>query len=332
MHCFPLSVLFVSLDFTPHLSADLERADTVIEPYFWVLKYGGKWAEMSAPKSQKSPWDFIVTSRQRMRAVRKRLSAYEVTAPEHVAIIVAVLDQHGLFNEVTTPRNGDMGKYIWRRAMRSAKALWRRIINIRVGKLSPTNPQEAALAQRWEQLSTDRMNLEKLKVMSEDFQINRGGRIIPRYARQESRNSSPRGPRSEPEITHALQILDRYLREECLMRTNRRMECLGDIRKSAMNLRESREDVSEQVRWRLRDAETKTPLDDVDYYEATGVSYKLNDDRQDMFWKCQNIFYSPESAEEQQNAEDTMEKLFSYKQVETQVARSAKQNQCVKTQ
>lgn len=253
-----------------------------------------------------------------MRAVRKRLSAYEVTDPKHVAIIVAVLDQHGLFDEVTTPRNGDASKDIWRRAKRSAKALWRRITNIRSGKLSPAYPQEAALAQRWEELSTDRMNLEKLKVMSEDFQINRGGRFISRYARQESRKSSPRGPRSQPEITHALQILDRYLREECLMRTNRRLECLGDIRKSAMNLQESREDVSEQIRWRLRDAEAKTPLHHVDYCEATGVSYKLNDDRQETFWKCQNIFYSPESAEEQQKDEDTMEKLFSFKEVETQ--------------
>ena len=122
----------------------------------------------------------------------------------------------------------------------------------------------------------------------------------------------PRGPRSEPEITHALQILDRYLREECLMRTNRRIECLGDILKSAMKLQESREDVSEQARWRLRDAETKTPLDDVDYFEATRVTYETNDDRQKMFWKCQSILYSPHiSAEEQKKAEDTLQKLFS---------------------
>lgn len=90
------------------------------------------------------------------------------------------------------------------------------------------------------------------------------------------------------------------------------MECLGDIRKSAMNLQESRKDVSEQIRWRLRDAEAKTPLHHVDYYEATGVSYKLNDDRQKMFWECQSILCSPEtSAEEKKTAEDTLQKLFS---------------------
>ena len=96
------------------------------------------------------------------------------------------------------------------------------------------------------------------------------------------------------------------------MRSNRRLECLGDIFRSAMNLPHSREDVSEQVRWRLRDAETKAPLDDVDYFEATRVSYKLNDARQKMFWECQSILYSPDtSAEEQKTAEDTLQELFS---------------------
>lgn len=265
------------------------------------------------PGGQENPWAFVAANPERVRAVQDRLAAYyEVTESKHVAIVVAVLDQHGLFHEVLTPKQGDTRKEIRRKAQRMVKALWRRITNICNGKELPVDLHEAALAQRWEQLGKDRMRLEKLKVMSEDFQINRGGRIIPRYARQESRNGSPRGPRSEPEITHALQILDRYLREECLMRTNRRMECLGDIRKSAMNLQESREEVSEQVRWRLRDAETKTPLDDVDYFEATRVSYKLNDDRQKMFWECQSILCSPDtSAEEQKKAEDTLQKLFS---------------------
>ena len=259
-----------------------------------------------------NPWVLEATSLEQAHAVKDRLTAYEVTDPRHVTTILAVLDQHGLFHEVLTPKHGDPSKEIRRRAQRMEKALWRRITNIRNGKELPVDLHEAALAQRWEQLGKDRMRLEKLKVVSEDFQINRGGRIIPRYARQESRNGSPRGPRSEPEITHALQILDRYLREECLMRTNRRMECLGDIRKSAMNLQESREDVSEQIRWRLRDAEAKTPLHHVDYYEATGVSYKLNDDRQKMFWECQSILCSPEtSAEKKKTAEDTLQKLFS---------------------
>lgn len=97
------------------------------------------------------------------------------------------------------------------------------------------------------------------------------------------------------------------------MRPNRRMECLGDILRSAMQSPHSREDVSEQVRWRLRDAETKTPLDDVDYYEATRVSYKLNDDRQEIFWKCLSILNSPEtSAEEKMNPEETRRQLFPF--------------------
>lgn len=264
------------------------------------------------PGGQENPWAFVATNPARVRAVQERLEAHEVTAPKHVAIVVAVLDQHGLFHEVLTPKQGDKGKEIRRRAQRMVKALWRRITNIRNGKELPVDLHEAALAQRWEQLGADQMRLEELKVISETFQINRGGRIIPRYVRQESRNGSPRGPRSEPEITHALQILDRYLREECLMRANRRMECLGDIQKMAMNLQDSREDVSEQVRWRLRDAETKTPLHHVDYYEATGVSYKLNDDRQKMFRECQSILCSPDtSAEKKKRVEDTLQKLFS---------------------
>jgi len=194
-----------------------------------------------------------------------------------------------------------------------AKALCRRITNIRNGQLPSENLHEAASAQRWDQLGKDRMNLEKLTVMSETFQINRGGRIISRFVSRKSRKGSPQGPRSEPEITHALQILNRYLEEECLMRPNRRMECLGDILRSAMNLQDSHEEVREQVRWRLRDAERKTPLHDVDYYVATRVSYKLNDDRQEMFWKYQCILYSPDtSAEKKKKAEDAQRKLFPF--------------------
>ncbi len=260
-----------------------------------------------------NPWVLESTSLVQAHAVKARLAAYGVTDPRYVTTILAVLDQHGLFCEVVTPKSGDTSKEIGRRATRVAKNLWKRISDIRKGKRPPADPHEAALAQRWEQLGKDRMNLEKLKVMSAVFQVNRGGRIIPRYAPQESRNGSPRGPRSEPEITHALQILDRYLREECLMPTNRRMECLGDIRKSAMNLQESREDVNEQVRWRLRDAETKTPLDDVDYFEATRVTYETNDNRQKMFLECMSILNSPKtSAEEKKTAEDTRRKLFPF--------------------
>ena len=268
---------------------------------------------MSVPESQETPWAFETANPERVRAVQERLTPFGVTAPKHVAIVLAVLDEHGLFHEVITPKQGDKGKEIGRRAKRMVKALWRRITNIRNGQELPADLHEAALAQRWEQLGKDRMSLEKLKVMSENFQINREGRIIPRNVSRKSRKGSPQGPRSAPEKTHALQILDRYLREECLMRTNDRMECLGDILKSAMNLVDAREEVSEQVRWRLRDAETRTPLHNADYYEATRVSFKLNDDRQEMFWKYQSILYSPDtSAEEKKKAEDTRRKLFPF--------------------
>jgi hypothetical protein len=266
---------------------------------------------MSVPESQETPWAFETANPERVRAVKERLMPFGVTAPKHVALIVAVLDQHGLFHEVLTPKEGDKGKEIWRRAKRMAKALCRRITNIRNGQLPSENLHEAALAQRWDQLGKDRMNLEKLKVMSETFQINRGGRIIPRYASLKRRTGTPQGPRSEPEITHALQILDRYLKEECSMRPRSRMECLGDILRSAMDLRDLPESVIERVRWRLRDA--KTPLDNVDYYEATGVSYKTNDDRQEMFRRCMAILHNPEtSIEEKNKAEETRRQLFPF--------------------
>lgn len=269
---------------------------------------------MSDPESQKSPWTFVAADPARVRRVQDRLAAYGVTAPKHGAIIAAVLDQHGLFHEVITPEQGDTGKDILRRAQRRAKALWRRIMNIRNGKELPTDAQEADLAEHWEERGENLMRLEDLKVMSETFQINRGGRVVPRFVSRKSRKGSPQGPRSQPEITHALQILDRYLREKCLMATNRRIECLGDIQKAAMNLPDSREEVSEQVRWRLRDAKKKTPLHNVDFFEATQVSYKLNDDRQETFWESQSILYSPDtSAEEKKKAEDTLEQLFSFK-------------------
>lgn len=267
---------------------------------------------MSAPESQENPWTFVAANPERIRAVKERLEVYGVTDPKQVAIVVAVLDQHGLFCEVVTPKPGDKSKEIRRRAKRTAKALWRRISSIRNGKELPTDSQEVDLAERWEQLGKDRMHLEELKVLSETFQINRGGRVIPRYTSWKNRKDSPQGPRSESEITHALQILDRYLEEECSMRTNQRMERLGDILRSAMNLQDFPESVVERVRSRLKEARKKTPLDDLDYYEATGVTYKTNDDRQKMFWECMSILESPEtSAEEKNTAEDTLRKIFS---------------------
>ena len=267
---------------------------------------------MSVPESQESPWAFVAANPERIRAVKERLETDGVKDPKHVAIVVAVLDQHGLFHEVITPKGKVIGKEIKRRAKRTAKALCKRITNIRKGKRPPVDSHEADLAERWEQLGTDRMRLEELKILSETFQINRGGRIIPRYASQESRKRSPKGPRPNPEITHEVQILDRYLREECSMRTNHRMECLGDILRLATNLQDLPESVIERVWSRLKDAETKTPLDDLDYYEATGVTYKLNEDRQKMFLKCRSILDSPQtSAKAKKTAEDTLQKLFS---------------------
>ena len=268
---------------------------------------------MSVPESQENPWTFVAANPERIRAVKERLETYEVKDPKHVAIVVAVLDQHGLFCEVVTPKPGDKSKDIRRRAKRMVKMLWKRISSIRNGKELPTDSQEADLAERWEQLGADQMRLEELKVVSETFQINRGGRIIPRYTSRKNRKNSPQGPRSEPEITHALQILDRYLEEEYLMRTNQRMERLGGILQSAMNWQDSPDSVVERVRSRLKEARKKTPLDDVDYYEATRVSYKLNDDRQVMFWKYQSILCSPDtSAEEKKTAEDARRKLFPF--------------------
>lgn len=79
-----------------------------------------------------------------------------------------------------------------------------------------------------------------------------------------------------------------------------------------MNLHDSPESVIERVRLRLKDAEKKTPLHKVDYYEAIGVSYnKTNDDRQKMFSECMSILDSPETSPEKKAAEDTLQKLFS---------------------
>ena len=259
-------------------------------------------------------WTLKDTSPERTCAVMARLGAFGITNRHDGTTVLAVLDNHGLFHEVITPRKGDTDKEILRRAKRTAKELGRRIANIRNGKNLPANSKEAELAKRWPQIGAHQMHLEELQVSSETFQRNRGGRIIPRYGRQTSRNVSPRGPRSEPEITHALQILDRYLEEECALRFNHRIECLGDILRSAMNLQYPREEVSEQVRWRLRDAKNKTPLHNLDYYEAIGVTYKINNDRQEIFLKGMSILTSPQtSAEEKFLAEDTLEKQFSFK-------------------
>ena len=81
-----------------------------------------------------------------------------------------------------------------------------------------------------------------------------------------------------------------------------------------MNLQQSREEVWEQVRWRLRDAKNKNPLHNVDYYEAIGTTFKTNNDRQKEFLNCMTIITSQEaSAKEKNSAESELEQLFSFK-------------------
>ena len=268
---------------------------------------------MSTSGSQENPWNLAPISPEQTRAVKHRLEAYGITDPRHVATMLAVLDQHGLFHEVMTPTPEDTSKEIWRRAKRMAKALWRRHTNIRKGKERPADSHEADLAVRWEQLGAPQMRLEEQKVLSEIYQINRGGRIIPRYASLESRKVPPQGRRSEPEITHALQILDRFLREECSMGTNCRMECLGVMLRATMNMKDSLGSVIERVRSRLSVAESKTPLHNVDYYEAIGVTYKTNDDRLKMFGEYQFVLNSSDTTvEEKEAAEAALEQLVSF--------------------
>jgi len=262
---------------------------------------------------KKNPLTLEATDPQKICSVQARLAAFGVTNLDEVTTIVNVLDNHGLFHEVTTPKKGDTGKEIRRRAKRRAKELRKQIVNIRNGKNLAATPEETELAKQWPEIGAHQMELEKLKVLSETFQIKRGGRIIARLTRQENRNASLRGRRSEPEVTHALQILDRFLGEECSLPIMHRIECLGDILRKAMNLQQSREEVSEQVRWRLRDAKNKNPLHDVEYYEAIGVTYKTNDDRQERFLKCMSILASPQSsAEEKTRAENILEQQFSF--------------------
>ena len=273
---------------------------------------------MYHPKSQVTPWAVEATSLVRARAVQDLLAAYGIRNRRHVATILGVLERLGLFHEVISPTPKELIKEIERRAKRMAAELRRRIINICNGKESPANSQEADLAERWEQLGTDRMRLEALKVLSETYQINRGGRITSRYASGKGRTGSPQGPRSQPEITHALQILDRYLeekypkrthpprrrararsqrrslRKKCSMSTNRRRECLGDVLRSAMNLRDSRQLVIDRVRSRLKAADKKTPLDDFDYFDAIGDKNRLKKD-----WEYQPISLSPHSTVEE---------------------------------
>ena len=292
---------------------------------------------MSRPEHQEPPWAIEATSLVRAQAVQDRLAAYGITNRRHVATILGVLDRHGLFHEVITPTPGEPSKEIERRAKRRAAELRRRIINIRNGKESPANSPEADLAERWEQLGKELMRLEELKVLSETYQINRGGRITSRYASVKGRTGSPQGPRSQPEITHALQILDRYLgekyskhtrrprrraraishrsrvRKKCSMSTNRRRECLGDVLRSAMNLRDSRQLVIDRVRSRLKAADKKTPLDDFDYFDAIGLTGKANKNRLKMSWEYQPIPLSLHSiVEEKKAAESAPQKPVSF--------------------
>jgi hypothetical protein len=245
---------------------------------------------MPPQADNKSSWTPAPTSLNRANAVRAQLETqYEIADPRHIQIVLQILDGLGLFHEVTTPESGELTKDIKRRAKREAKRLG-----------------EQGVGQ-------DHINLEKQKILSETYQTNRQGRFITRRSQPENRETNAQGRRSEPEVTRAVQILDRYLREACSMRTARRMNCLGDILQLAMELRDLPESVIERVRSRLKEAQKNTPLDDVDYYEAIGRTSRINEDRQKMFLECISLLDSPEtSTEEKKTAEDTRRKLFPF--------------------
>ena len=128
------------------------------------------------------------------RMVRERLAAFEITDPIEIQVFIAVLDQLGLFHDRIVQK-GVTSKEI-RRQAKKAKS-----------------------------------EVDRLKIMSNVFQVNRGGRVIP--------VQSTGGRRPDPEITRALQILNRYLSIQYPIGhypkwTGRyREKCLADVLRAA---------------------------------------------------------------------------------------------------
>lgn len=194
-------------------------------------------------------WLSAPTPPDRVEVVKTRLEAFSVTDPNDIHSVLGVLDWFGLFHD-PVPRPGDPNATTRQIRKRAKKA----------GRSS-----------------------ESEKAASELYQIRRGGRIIPRFAKPEDRKRSQNGRRSEPEVTSAFQILDRFLSERNpQLSRNAREECIADVYRAARNIPSQphecknlwcklrgcpRRRMIEAVRAQLKQA---SPLDDFDYQWTLG--------------------------------------------------------------
>ena len=176
---------------------------------------------------QPENWELAPTELSRAQAVRETLARHGITATRDVVFVLKVLDSHGLFH---APRlqPGWTGKAITRAAKAAASALRKKMragLETRVD--FPTTDGARGVTGQGARTQEAALWLEAEKVRSDRYQTNRGGRLIP--------IGSHRRRRPEPEVTHALQLLDCHLRHVLKMQTGARLDSLASVLQAADN-------------------------------------------------------------------------------------------------
>ncbi|HXF92471.1 MAG TPA: hypothetical protein VNK46_06920 [Nitrospiraceae bacterium] len=201
----------------------------------------------------------------RLTALQELLRKWDCEE-ETITVVVQLIHHFGLLHEPTR-QAGTTARIIRQQAKMAEQTQGRKVLHALVRHVPPD-----ALAKR----TAAARQVARLRVEAEQYQTQRGDRIIPRFPTPQDRQRTASGRRPEIEVTYFLQILDRYLAEEEAMEdVTSRLRCLasllcrieGNLRPSKLELRK----MENRVRDRLRKA---PPLDDFDYHWALGQAPK----------------------------------------------------------
>jgi hypothetical protein len=232
-------------------------------------------------------WYETAPPRQRVQEVKSRLKAFSLTEPQQHRTVLDILQFYGLFHAPMPPR-GTTARQIWARAKAAVRRLEAKMHAIRAGHAAPANDREARLSADWPHGRDAALNVEFMKVRSEQYQTRRGGRFI--------RIPPHRGRRPELEVTGGAQVLDRYVKKECGLPRTHREELIADLFRAAQGLKaDIRLEMIERVRSRLKSA--TPPLSDFDYHHAMGIVSPENEQRYSLFQEIFGAILSDETDE-----------------------------------
>ncbi len=219
----------------------------------------------SLHRKRKKAGTVVSNDDSRLAAIQEVLRNVWDCEEETITVVVQLIHHLGLLHEPTR-KAGTTARIIRQQAKTAEQTQGRKVFHDLVRKVPPDEVTRRTAAAR---------HVARLQVEANQYQTRRGDRIIPRFPTPQDRQRGSSGRRPEIEVTHFLQILDRYLDEQEEMNVTSRLRCLagllcrihGRLRPSKRELRKT----MDRIRDRLRQA---PPLDDFDYHWALGQEPK----------------------------------------------------------